>query len=87
MSEIEKEATSSEVAFGPWLIAGTPVNEPYPCRCAERRFERCSAAFCPCAGRPDVLPEPCCSGRNGPEEVVNASREWRIKKMREKSGT
>jgi hypothetical protein len=47
-----------------WLIAGTPVTEPYPCRCDERKFSKCSPQYCPCAGRVDALgemPASCCA--------------------------
>lgn len=70
---------------GVWAIAGTPVGEPYPCRCAERLGDACSAAWCPCAGRVDVLPAPCCSGRLGAAEHVEAQREWRIKRAEKKA--
>ena len=68
---------------GVWAVTGTPVSAPYPCRCHERKFNECSPAWCPCAGRIDPLPEPCCSSRFGPEEHVQAMRAWREKKIRE----
>lgn len=68
-----------------WAVAGTPVTEPYPCRCHERKGKTCSAAWCPCAGRIDVLPEPCCSGRLGPAEHVAAMRAWREEQVRKRA--
>lgn len=66
-----------------WAVARTPVTEPYPCRCAEAKYGECSPAWCPCAGRSDVLPAPCCSGRFGPAEHVAGQRAWREKRARE----
>lgn len=66
--------------FGPWMIAGTPVGQPYPCRCHESKFGRCSPLWCPCAGRPDIFPEPCCSGRFGPAEWKAANTAWEAKR-------
>ncbi len=84
MNENDAKPTVTAVGFGPWLIAGTPVTEPYPCRCHESRFGRCSPVFCPCAGRPDVQPDPCCSGRVGPVEVVIAKAAYDLKKRQER---
>ena len=77
-AEIASAAASA--VRGVWLIAGTPSSEPYPCRCHESKFGRCSPVFCPCAGRPDLLPESCCSTRFGPAEVATATAAWRMKK-------
>ncbi len=79
MEEQESPAAAA-AGFRPWLIAGTPVDEPYPCRCHESRFGRCSPLWCPCAGRPDVLPEPCCSSRFGPAEWKAANLAWEAKR-------
>jgi hypothetical protein len=50
---------------GVWLIARTPVDRPYPCRC--RLGKRCrngddKSRWCHCYGRTDVdrLPPHCC---------------------------
>ncbi len=72
--------------FGSWLVTGTPVGEPYPCRCAERRFSKCSAVFCPCAGRLDPPNAECCAHVNTPEKVVQEGIAYRIRKMRERAG-
>lgn len=72
--------TAPAVGFGPWLIAGTPVDEPYPCRCHESRRRGCSPLWCPCSGRPDRLPEPCCSTRFGPAEWKAANLAYEAKK-------
>ncbi len=56
--------------IGIWLMAGTPVNKPYPCRCWIGR--RCNttgahrAYWCPCWRRHDDLdrmPAACCGRR------------------------
>jgi hypothetical protein len=50
-----------------WIIAGTPVSAPYPCRCDETspwRTKQCGTKYCPCDGRIDVgphLPSDCCA--------------------------
>jgi hypothetical protein len=72
------------VKFGVWLVAGTPVDQPYPCRCHERKGRQCSAAWCPCAGRLPCDRPPnrdCCSYRFGPGDHVQAMAEWRIWKL------
>ena len=61
-----------------WIIAGTPVKDPYPCRCAERLGPECSAAWCPCAGRKDPPNGRCCANWFGPAEHQAAMEEWRI---------
>lgn len=76
------DASIAHTLKGVWAIAGTRVDEPYPCRCHERKYERCSAAFCPCAGRTDPPNSECCANRYGPAEVVEESRAWRIRKLR-----
>jgi hypothetical protein len=70
------------VTFGRWAIAGTAVDQPYPCRCHERRFEKCSAAWCPCAGRPDPQGPGCCANWFTPADHVVAMEAWRIKQLR-----
>ncbi len=67
--------------LGTWVVAGTPATEPYPCRCAERRGSRCSAAWCPCAGRPDPQGPMCCANWFTPADHVKAMAEWRISKL------
>lgn len=52
-----------------WVIAGTPVGEPYPCRCDELSpFGRvqCDTKWCPCFGRADTFgtPDDCCGRRS-----------------------
>jgi hypothetical protein len=67
---------------GVWLLAGTPVSQPYPCRCHERRYKFCSPVFCPCAGRLDlgnVGPE-CCAHVNTPERVTIATAAYHLRK-------
>ena len=64
-----------------WIIAGTDASDPYPCRCHERKGMYCSAAWCPCAGRPDPQGPQCCANRFGPAAHVAAMQEWRIKKL------
>lgn len=55
--------------FGVWLIAKTPVDRPYPCRCwLGKRCRTTSdhaAYLCPCWGRTDLdhLPSHCCAKR------------------------
>lgn len=42
----------------PWAIAGTPIDQPYPCRCGTW-----CGNHCPCRGRLDTghLPATCCA--------------------------
>jgi len=70
---------------GTWLVAGTPVDQPYPCRCHERRGRECSAAWCPCAGRTDRkhLPPDCCAHRFTLEDHRAAMAEWRAWKRQQ----
>jgi hypothetical protein len=67
--------------IGVWLVAGTPLDQPYPCRCGERRYKECSAAWCPCAGRPDPPNSQCCANWYGPADHVRAMKEYRIWKL------
>jgi hypothetical protein len=56
--------TGAPVPLDTWLVTGTRVDDPYPCRCEERR--RCNPRWCPCANRTGVLdhlPETCCARR------------------------
>jgi hypothetical protein len=69
------------VKIGVWLIAGTPLDQPYPCRCSERMGRECSAAWCPCAGRSDPQTRSCCAHRFGPAEHKEAMAAWRIRRM------
>lgn len=59
-----RERDRGSIAFGRWLIAGTLVSEPYPCKCRSGGgcWERCE-----CRGRMDMetMPEWCC-GHLGP---------------------
>lgn len=74
-----------------WIVARTPLGEPYPCRCHERpawarrlATWECSAAFCPCSGRdPDGMPPECCSWRRSPADHVMAKAAWDLKKRQE----
>jgi hypothetical protein len=61
---------------GVWLVAGTPLSQPYPCRC--RPGGGCSALWCPCAGRIDyaVLPDSCCAWVHRPAVAAAAQREY-----------
>jgi len=65
-----------------WLVAGTSVFAPYPCRCEAWRAEGCSPLWCPCAGRVDVwnFPPSCCAWVHTPavakraQDAYNAAR-------------
>lgn len=51
-----------------WLVAGTRVGEPYPCRCSASRKCKTTGAVpwqCPDVGRTDTqhLPAWCCARR------------------------
>jgi hypothetical protein len=55
-------STPERAPLGWWIIAGTPITDPYPCRCnppCRTRGEK----TCPCMGRTDVdnVPETCCA--------------------------
>lgn len=75
---------------GRWVIAGTPLDEPYPCRCKERpahargwKTWRCSPAWCPCAGAPTAgKPRDCCAYRVSPEAHVMAKAAWELEVRR-----
>lgn len=69
--------TSEDIFAGSrWIVTGTPVREPYPCRCHEAKYGACSVKWCPCVGRLDRenLPEMCCGQVWGPEAFMEA---WR----------
>jgi hypothetical protein len=75
------------------LIAGTPVTEPYPCRCLEpvttrdgRTFtpKTCNAGFCPCSGRLDPAGPECCAVHNTPERAAMASAAYQLRKRMER---
>lgn len=74
------------MTIGRWLIAGTALDQPYPCRCNERPewAKDCSPAWCPCAGRTDRehVPASCCSWRVTPAMHVAAMQAWRAEKAR-----
>jgi hypothetical protein len=53
-----------------WLIAGTPIDRTYPCKCVLGQrckpwYRGCESAPCPCAGRTDTdaMPAHCCARR------------------------
>lgn len=56
-------AATRGVPAGAWAATATPVDEPYPCRCAEVGDWAHTHGRCPCAGRTDVenLPHTCCA--------------------------
>lgn len=64
---------------GVWIVAGTPSDQPYPCRCHERRRDSCSVKWCPCSGRTDLanVPKSCCANWNTPQAFTQAWREPR----------
>lgn len=74
---------ATQVPSGTWVVARTRLEDPYPCRCHERKYKQCSAVFCPCAGRKDPQNSLCCANRYGPAEVVQAGIEYRIWKMQQ----
>lgn len=57
-----------------WLVAGTSILAPYPCRCQPWREGGCSALWCPCAGRLDLhnVPPGCCAPVNTPAVAAAA---------------
>ena len=71
----------SQPPKGVWLIAGSKLGETYPCRCHERKYDQCSAVFCPCAGRTDPQNAACCANRYDTAAVVQAGIAYRIRKM------
>lgn len=77
-----------------WVIAGTPLSEPYPCRCKERppharhwKSWKCSPAWCPCAGAVPLHGDPdCCGWHTTPADVVMAKAAWELRKRAEDLG-
>jgi len=94
VTEEQKSPAATQAAgFGPWLIAGTPVDEPYPCRCLEpvvmsdgRTFKpkACNPAFCPCSGRLDPQGPECCAIHNTPARAAMASAAYALKRRKER---
>jgi hypothetical protein len=82
----DKSNDATRVPPGTWVVARTRLDAPYPCRCHERRYDQCSAVFCPCAGRTDPQNSTCCANRFGPADVVQAGIEYRIRKMQRGEG-
>lgn len=78
--------TRAAVPRGVWLVAGTPVDEQYPCRCPEAKYGRCNAAFCPCSGRSDPPSPTCCGHRFTPEDAARAAAAWQEKRERQRAG-
>lgn len=74
----EPDATVS--GFGPWLIAGTPIGEPYPCRCSESLYGKCSPLWCPCSGRSDPQGPLCCAVHNTPARWKEANTAYEMKR-------
>lgn len=70
------DLAKSNSLLGFWLIAKTPVNRRYPCRC--RRKKECDPRWCPCAGRVDLdgLPTHCCAPVNTPAVAAAAHGVW-----------
>lgn len=63
---------------GVWIIAGTPSDLPYPCRCREDpRGWKCLPTRCPCASRDDPPNEDCCGNWTTPEVVARMEAEYR----------
>lgn len=77
----DQQDSMSQAPKGVWLIAGSKLGEAYPCRCHERKYDQCSAVFCPCAGRNDPQTTTCCANRYGPAQVVQAGIDYRIRKI------
>jgi hypothetical protein len=69
---------------GAWIVAGTPVEDVYPCRCLESRGA-CSAVWCPCSGRLDVETAPayCCCRVNTPAVAARANAEYQARRTAE----
>ncbi len=81
----EAAAAYAAAPRGVWIVAGTRADEPYPCRCHERKYRKCSPAFCPCSGRPDPPSPDCCAVENTPQRAALASAEYRLRKDRERA--
>jgi hypothetical protein len=72
METPEPLSTPIAIRYGVWLIAGTLVADPYPCRCTppcRTKGER----TCPCIGRTDLghVPPSCCAA------IAAKSTAWR----------
>lgn len=69
---------------GRWVIAGTPLGQPYPCRCELAARRPCSPVYCPCAGRVDLahVPAGCCGHRVRPHHAAAAARAESTKRRR-----
>lgn len=72
---------------GRWIVARTPLEEPYPCMCSVRPTHaigwknwQCSPAFCACAGRSDPQEPECCGWRVSPAQVIMAKAAWELKR-------
>ena len=81
----ERAAALATAPRGFWFVAKKPATEQYPCRCHERKFNRCSAAWCPCAGREDPPTPECCGNRFTLQDHREAMAAWRIKKAAERA--
>jgi hypothetical protein len=60
MKDLSRWNSDVEAPRNRWLIAGTPADFPYPCRCNRTP---CTWERCPCRGRVDTLdiPMSCCA--------------------------
>ncbi len=49
--------------YGVWMVAGTPVNQPYPCLCNRGDRWACNNQRCNCTHRFDIenVPGDCCA--------------------------
>lgn len=68
---------------GLWLVAKTPLQAPYPCRCAPLTTGgTCHPVYCPCAGRIDLdhVPAGCCGHRVRPHHVAAATLETSLQR-------
>lgn len=71
------------VPLGHWLIAGTPVADPYPCDCKTEGHERRPASeWCACYGRTDLqnVGAGCCAARFAGDPKAAAAARARIAK-------
>ena len=68
---------------GRWLVAGTALEAPYPCRCAFiTSGGTCHPVYCPCAGRVDLdhVPAGCCGHRVRPHHVAEATLQTNLQR-------
>lgn len=58
--------------LGIWIVARTPADRKYPCRCELGR--KCSPQWCWCSGRVDLhqVPAHCCAHTNTPAVAAAA---------------